>query len=595
MNTPKLTEAMIRQRTTPASWERGWDYYEHGHVEKVVWRDGTLRANVQGSAFEPYHVEIFFGDEGVLDAYCTCPYDWGGDCKHIVAVLLTAMHHPDAIEERPSLAALIEGLNEAQLREALKRLVIAHPHLMDELEAWVEAPAASSEAAASPDDLPPEVNLELLRRQIQADLRNALNTGYNQWGESWYDSDLGAVLEPGLQEVGHLLEAGKARQALVVLKAMADAWEDGIESLDAYVRESFEDVADEFTIALGETWAEALLMADLSEEERESWIDNLEDLVGSMFGGGSLEIALAAAEQGWDDPFLVAAMEGRAGEYGAWEDEPPYFADELARIRLGILEEQGRYDAYLNLARAEGQFLSYLQMLVRVGRAEEALQEGLTHLTTPRDVLALARTLAEQDEVDKAIALARHGLGLDEGREKAALAAWLRDLARDRGRRELALEIAERALAMRVSLENYLAWREIAGDQWPQIRPKALRVAARGDDVNGKVDIFLHEGLHDEAIAAVEGASWFFDIGKVIEAVKETHPEWAFRQCALQAEAIMDAGQARKYDVAVAWLRRGRDILLAAGQEEAWKRYLAEVMAKHRRKYKLTPMLRALE
>ncbi len=604
MKIPHLTEEIIRQRTSLASWERGWGYYESGRVKKVVYRDGLLTASVSGSAFDPYRVEILFGDEGIRYASCTCPYDWGGDCKHIVAVLLHALHHPDEIEEKPSLTALLDGLNEEQLRQVLKQLVTAHPQLIDALDAFVEAQSISTSASPTPEPQAPDIDLMLLHRQIKADLRNEVSAdygyGYSSWGESWYDeADLGTALDPGLQMVWGLLEEGrdaKARQALQVLEAMTEAWQDGVDSLDEYVIENFEDVAEEFTAELGRAWAKALLVADLNEEEREEWVERMEYLRDSMFGGDSLAIAVVAAVQGWDYPPLVAVMQGEITEKGAWEEEAPYFADDLARIRLDILAQRERYQEYLNLALAEGQFLSYLQMLVKVGRTEEALQEGLAHLTTPGDVLSLARTLTEHGDVDKAIQLARHGLGLDEQREKAPLAAWLRDLAREQGMIGLALEMAEQALALNVSLENYLAWQDIAGERWPEFKHRALQVVAQHEGhVDGKVDIFLHEGMHQEAIDAVESASWFYNIDKVIDAVKETHPEWAFQRCARRAEAIMDAGKAQKYDVAVSWLRKGRDILLSAGKRAQWEAYLAGVMAKHHRKYKLMPMLKGLQ
>ena len=76
------------------------------------------------------------------------------------------------------------------------------------------------------------------------------------------------ALEPALAQVQAYLDRGEPRTALAVLEIATIAWDDGVDSLDDYVRESFEDVADEFTHELGLLWAEALLMADLSPDER---------------------------------------------------------------------------------------------------------------------------------------------------------------------------------------------------------------------------------------------------------------------------------------------------------------------------------------
>ena len=45
---------------------------------------------MQGSEFNPYKVGVALkGDD--FTAACSCPYDWEGYCKHIVAALLTYM------------------------------------------------------------------------------------------------------------------------------------------------------------------------------------------------------------------------------------------------------------------------------------------------------------------------------------------------------------------------------------------------------------------------------------------------------------------------------------------------------------------------
>lgn len=57
----------------------------------------------------------------------------------------------------------------------------------------------------------------------------------------------------------------------------------------------------------------------------------------------------------------------------------------------------------------------------------------------------------------------------------------------------------------------------------------------------------------------------------------------------------MDAGKAQDYDVAAKWLARAKPIYQTAGQAVAWRGYLESLLETHRRKYKLVPMLRALQ
>ncbi len=85
---------------------------------------------------------------------------------------------------------------------------------------------------------------------------------------------------------------------------------------------------------------------------------------------------------------------------GAWAGEAPLGADELAAARLNVLARQGRTDAYLNLALAEGQHYSYVLMLAGLGRIDEAVQEGKQVLTQTPELLTLAQALAKQGATD---------------------------------------------------------------------------------------------------------------------------------------------------------------------------------------------------
>ncbi|MCJ7701607.1 MAG: SWIM zinc finger family protein [Anaerolineales bacterium] len=590
---PHLTEADIRPLATDQSWKRGEDYYYSNYVENVLWRDGLLTAEVEGSEYEPYIVQVKFDEKKISSTDCTCPYDWGGDCKHIIAALLYLCRRRDDIEQRPAIADLIANLNRDQLADIIVDLSSSHPAIIEDIERYIPL-VKPGESAFSTTALS-QIDTNLLRRQIKAELRTSIKSGYDYWGEeAFYDSDLGAALDPAIAQAQASLDRGEPRNALTILEVATLAWEDGIDSLDEYVRDSFEDVAEEFTTELGRMWAEALLMADLSTEEQQHWQDKLDELAETIFGGSSLEIAATAAEHGWIYPPLVSAMQGNITEKGAWEDEAPYFADELAQIRLRILAQRGSFKEYLNLAQAEGQFMLYLHMLVKQGQSDKAIAEAMQYLGAPDNIHALARTLADNNEIEKAFQLAQHGLALDESRGKAALAEWLRDQATNHQQPDLALTAAWRALTESVTLENYQALQQVSGDTWETLRAEALEITAQGKSADHKVDIYLYEKMCKQAIAVVDQAVWFSNIDKVIEAVKTDYPEWAFQQCQKRAEAIMDGGKAKNYHVAAEWLLRGREILLSAGKNGMWDTDLDQVMDKHQRKYKLMPMLREL-
>ena len=106
---PRLTEAHIRELASEKSFDRGEAYYHDGSVLEPVRQERELRAQCQGSDYEPYQVSATLSKSGIAETSCTCPYDYGGICKHIVALLLTYVHEPLAFRPIPPLATLLAG------------------------------------------------------------------------------------------------------------------------------------------------------------------------------------------------------------------------------------------------------------------------------------------------------------------------------------------------------------------------------------------------------------------------------------------------------------------------------------------------------
>jgi uncharacterized Zn finger protein len=347
---------------------------------------------------------------------------------------------------------------------------------------------------------------------------------------------------------------------------------------------------------LGMLWAEALLSTELLQEERETWADQLSYWQEEIEAYGidtALKIAITAAIQGWDNQIPQYVGMTDEGEE-VWDEEMSIEAEALASIKLRILERQGRFQEYLSLAKAESQTEAYLTMLVRLDRAQEAFEYGQTHLATAAEALTLARALCEHGERAQSLQIAEQGLTL-EGR-KAELAVWLRDQAEAMNKHDLARRAAEQAFCSQMSLEHYRSVEKLAGEQW-DARKMALLEYARTThtyEIQGKVDVFLHEGLIDDAIAAVEPYASHTIIGQVVNAAIKERPEWAIQACKKQAESIMNSGKAQYYDAAATWLAKAHQAYQVLNQNEEWQTYRDELLQLHGRKYKLVPLLKAI-
>ncbi|MGK7875398.1 MAG: SWIM zinc finger domain-containing protein [Xenococcaceae cyanobacterium] len=491
-------------------------------------------------------------------------------------------------KQLPSLNQLLEQLNHQQTQLLLQNLVTEQPELLEAIARHTHQ--ILSQTAPTQPSKPTRqiaVDPDPIRRRVAFILENA--AGY------WDDAPALDQIRDVMQQAQDFTNQGDGNNALVVLEAMTDAYVADWMNLDGSSGESGM-IFEEFDAA----WTEAILSAELTPTEREdiqALLEKWQDEVDEYGIDNGFEMGLAAGEQGWEYPPLQRVLEGHITEQGAWDGEPPHYADELARIRLDILERQGRYQEYLYLAEAEGQTARYLTGLARLGRVSEAVAQAQTLLTTVDQALALAQALQEQGALEQALHIAQAGLQLT-GYHKHELAIWTSELAERMDRQELALEARVAAFQASPSFTDYLKVQELADEErWSTLRPDLLASLSQSDSffsADAKVDIFLHENLSDQAIAAVDNLSSYQSepIHRVMNAAIAQHPDWVIANACRRAESIMDQGKAKYYHHAIEWLSKARAAYLQSGRKEEWQAYRAKIRQKHGRKYKLMGMLK---
>jgi uncharacterized Zn finger protein len=586
MTLPHVTEPIIHQYSSDESFERGREYYRHGAVLSLVQRGQVLHAEVQGSDVLPYRVQCAFHPDGTVSATCTCPYDWGGWCKHIVATCLATIQEPERIEGRPALEELLSRLDRKRLRTLVLTLAERDPTLTDVIEQFVGEPQSPRTRPASPQQA--QVDGKAIRHRVRSILHSLdrMRSSDAYWHVSGVVNEVRQVLEQGWT----LLQADDGRSALTLLDALTEAY-----LTDWTILNDSDGEPSGFFRELGPAWTEAVLSADLSPRERKAWAHRLETWQRAVDDYGVEEVFAAAqqaAREGWDDQGLQGVFQGTPTDVGSWERGTA--SKELTDARLHVLERRARFSEYLALARATRHHDAYVTMLVRLGRTQEAAAYGREHLETVQEALILARALSDRGEREQGLQIAEHGLTLQGSR--GALAMWLREEAASMGKMTQALAAAEVAFREELSLANYLRVAELAGARWPEQRVKLLDDARHATSYvpQGQIDVFLHEGLIDDAIAAVEPYGTSTLLQRVVEAARLSRPEWVIQTCKRQAEQIMDEGKAHDYRAAAKWLTNVRAAYQEMGREVEWNRYLAGLLEQHRRKYKLVPMLEAL-
>jgi uncharacterized Zn finger protein len=578
----ELDESTIHNHASPESFRKGEDYYRGGAVLTATRRADALQAEVAGSEFAPYKVRVTFDGAEITSATCSCPYDWGGWCKHIVAVLLACVREPEVVQDLPSVEDTLSTLDRDQLQELLLRLVEQDPSLADVVEGEISLLAASDAR---------QVNVEAIRRRVRLQPPGYMDP-YGDYRHTGGNVDEARRI---LDDVWSLIRADDGRSALPVLEAITDEYMESWEMLEWEMLGDYGGDLIDFFGELGAAWTEALLSVDdLTPREREDYGAKLDvwwGELGDYDAGDTFGAAFRAVEQGWSYPPLVRVLEGEIPDDEFFEE---LSGDFLTIARLNVLERHGRSEEYLHLSEAAGETVAHAIMLIRLGRTEEAVEYCLKRLAVPEEALAVAEALREQGELEAALQIGEHGLSL-EGR-KGRLASWVRDLSEGEGNRGLALEAAVVAFRADPGLASYRRVRELAGERWPEYREELLGYLRRGAPYypGGHVEVFLHEDLFEDAIAVVEGSPVEALVARVADAAVESHPDWVIETCRKRAEEIMNQGRSKHYAEAVSWLEKVRDAYLVDGREEEWRDYLDELIDCHQRRYKLRPMLEDL-
>jgi uncharacterized Zn finger protein len=586
MSIPQISEFTIRRHANAKSFQRGEAYYEVGAVNSITQRGHLLQADVAGTQARLYHVNLSFDSSGLTSVNCTCAYDLDGWCKHIVATMLVCARNSENIEQRPTLEQLLNRLDHIKTQRLLQELVAQYPPLIEAIDrhvSWMTNPA-DKQTTIKPVRRT-TINPSPYRGQVRQILRDAVR----YFEEGCEEDPIAEELLSLVQTTVDFSERGEGENAIAILEAISSTCAENWDDVAEYGAEN-----DELVGELNNAWCEAILSTELTPEEKVDIQINLEawqDEWNADFG-----LVMEALRQGWDYPPLLEVLQGNITERGAWEEDVPDYADDLALIRLKILERQERYQEYLYLAEAEEQTQQYLTMLGRLGRVEEAIDAAQTQMNSMEEAFALAKTLSIQGALQQALDIAESGLNLP-GNCQYELGIWTSDLAVELGNSEVALLAIKAAFQVKPFFVDYQKMAELAGENWESVKTDLLKITRTysgwGTEL-AKVDIFLHEGLIDDAIAIASELSSYYSelIHRVMDAAIPHNPGWVIANARRRAEKIMDAGKAEYYYYAVEWLKKARNAYLESGKKADWLSYRQNLMQTHARKRKLMEMFK---
>lgn len=126
----------------PKIQQRGKEYFLDGNVEYIKEiKKNSWAADVVGT--DDYQVKIQLGSNGAIkESACTCPYDYGAICKHIVAVLyaiiekrsITISPLKKAENKRMTFEKLLQTITQPEYQDFIYHYIKINKKFKDEFE-----------------------------------------------------------------------------------------------------------------------------------------------------------------------------------------------------------------------------------------------------------------------------------------------------------------------------------------------------------------------------------------------------------------------------------------------------------------------------
>jgi uncharacterized Zn finger protein len=557
---PQLSESRIRGMASGASFERGKSYYHSGAILDPVRQGMELRAECQGSQYEPYQVSATLTGKGVGGTTCTCPYSDVGICKHVVALLLAYIHDSQVFRVIPPLEALLAPRSQQELIALIGEMLKRHPDLMSVVEL----------SAATQPGRPPD--LEAYRRQIRRVLRSDTLQAIDR--ELWALRDTAARLE----KAGDWLGAGGVYH--VLLTETVSHYSDELQEMD-----EDGDIAmfvDEVAEGVGRCLAEG----QPDSETRRLWLGALLQAELTDIALGGIDLAPSA----WD-----ALLEHASHTDWSWIEQRvraeiqksrDWAREALVTLLSERKERTGRAEDAGTLIRELGTPEQRACLLIDEGKIDEAMplmRQVLAH--KPGLVIEFADALVAARAAEAAVALVTEQAQGESG--SAWCMDWLVKYYRQHGRHREALTWQQKVFLLRPSAEEFQALREVSRKlgTWEQARTEAIKSLEGSKRFGPLTEIALHERDVPRALQLLTRMQ-LWERGhyqcQVAQAAEKSHPRQALSLYAELVEHAIAGRDRRTYQQAVQYLKRLKAVYKSLEVLSDWEAYLQSLRAQYR-------------
>lgn len=253
-----LNRKEIRSLCTEQSFQRGLEYYNRDRILELNIDENEVTATVRGSNDYRVSAEI---REDAIRTRCSCPYDYGGYCKHIIAVLLAMEDREPALEretsqsigfspESPDNETLIEQATADELRTFLSAVLADDREVRDRFVAFCGADSGKSHT------------------DYKREIRRLFDDAAGRHGMIDYDTWISFTKYHDLAETHR--DQGDTELATTIYRALAETIHENLDRID----DSSGHYARELERAV-EGYAKTLVEEDLEHEQKQPAIEYL--------------------------------------------------------------------------------------------------------------------------------------------------------------------------------------------------------------------------------------------------------------------------------------------------------------------------------
>lgn len=559
----------IQNRSSSQSYARGSKMYQQGAVFDMIRRGNEITGRCEGSSPEAYYVRATLDNKGnIVQTSCDCEYSYEGDCKHIVALLLTYAQKPQTFIELPPTQDILEERSKEELITLIQQMVARHP----ELQSIIDRPVPSQQIPNQP------IDLASFRRELQDAL-----TSFDYWGDTGAADTVLSIADSAQA----FADAGQWHNASAIYQLIFEECAKGDYPADD---------EGEFAGAISEVVEGALeflgrLQIANDDIERPKLVRQLLELYlwdirlgGIDIGEEYLPDALLAYIASQDVPPIRQRVQAiqqqqRQSTFGGWRVEIlEEFLIKLDAIE-GISEE-----TILKRLRSQGMYMLLFEKLLGLKREEEAIEVAEKHLGQSPQLITVLAKLVEAGRAEDVSRLAKRALkqGFDTN-----IARWLAEFYYKRQDREAFFELQLQWMKAHPSPQVYSSLKTAAEKIgiWENVRGDIFQQLQKSTDKRLLIQIYLIEEAWDaawdllEQIPEKERGTLNWSVQPnidllVAELSGHAQPQKAIPIYLKYARLMVGQRTRPSYQIAAAHLGIARRFYIQLDDEEAWKQVI---------------------